>query len=842
MTNDDLSDDPPSDSQRHSGHQSAVAGSEQKESPVSGGFFSADSGDTVRGADDDDCPPSRIGDYEVLQTLGKGGMGVVYLARQSSVDRTVALKVIRPEQLAAMTEEQRQRALGRFRTEAQAAAQIDHENMVTLYEVGESDGQQFLSMRYVDGKSLAEILRFGPVDNTTAAKYACQVAAAVQEAHQRGILHRDLKPHNVLIDAKSSRALVTDFGLAKLAEHDGGLTRDGEVMGTPQYMSPEQARDSAGVTVRSDVYAIGATLYHMLTARPVFQAATVWETLQQVIDRQPVAPRQLNPAIDLDLETICMKCLEKEPERRYQSAGELTEELTRYLNHEPILARPVSTFGRIWRWSRRNRMIAASALAAVMCLVVALVSVSVSLIHTRAAFQRSEQSFQQALNAVNDFFTTVSEETLLDQPGLKPLRQDLMHQAQQYYQNFLAQREHDPTVEDLLGVTHYRVGLITEEIESPEAALEHFENAVELQRKLLDQHPNDLTAISDLANTLNKRGETLFRLDSITASLASIREARMLRQQLVRADPLQLEYRRLLANTHMNLGIVFKHQGNRTAAFAALDDAMSIRKELVAAFPDHPDVLRDVAKGHYAIGGIHVQAGHDDQAFEAFDQAIQAGKELIRLQSTHQDRYLLSGCYFSRAAIQPTQQALEDYSRALQEARPIALIHPNVDKYQEMVVNCGFEKAFCEKALGAIDDAIETLWLARQTAMMMARRADRYATEVAKILLEHARLTAEQQQNSDWWTIYHQSINDALSELPDSTVLQQLKSEMESRQTDSAYTPPQLRFPVAKPAESACLPAIPIWQEVRIAAETRLQAGFFDPSVALASVSRRSHR
>jgi tetratricopeptide (TPR) repeat protein/predicted Ser/Thr protein kinase len=298
--------------------------------------------------------PEKIGDYEIQATLGRGGMGVVYRARQKSVDRVVALKVIRPEALGGFAPEQRRAAVSRFVTEAQAAARLEHEAIVTIYEVGEADGRPFYSMQHVDGGSLRDRVEEGPLEARRCAALMQSVARAVHEAHQHGILHRDLKPHNILIDIESDLPLVTDFGLAKMLEGGQEITRTGEVFGSPPYMSPEQAIDASNVTIASDVYALGATLYHLLTGRPPFQGTSPESTIHQVINEQPMAPSQVNPKLHRDLETICLKCLEKQPAHRYQTAAEFADELDRFLHGRPIEARPVGRLGRTWRWAKRN--------------------------------------------------------------------------------------------------------------------------------------------------------------------------------------------------------------------------------------------------------------------------------------------------------------------------------------------------------------------------------------------------------------------------------------------------------------------------------------------------------
>jgi len=279
-------------------------------------------------------------------------MGVVYRARQVSLDRVVAVKMILAGQLA--TDEDVQR----FYVEAQAAAALDHPGVVPIYEIGEHGGQHYFSMGLVEGQNLAERLSSGPLQPRKAAELTRKVAEAVAYAHAQGVIHRDLKPANVLLD-ENDQPRITDFGLAKRVEADGGLTDTGSVLGTPNYMPPEQASGKSGlVGPTADVYSLGAILYALLAGRPPFQAATPSETLLQVIEQDAVPLRRLNPTVPRDLETISLKCLEKEPPRRYASAQELAEDLQRFLNGEPIRARPIGSASRAWRWCRRKPLVA----------------------------------------------------------------------------------------------------------------------------------------------------------------------------------------------------------------------------------------------------------------------------------------------------------------------------------------------------------------------------------------------------------------------------------------------------------------------------------------------------
>ena len=295
-------------------------------------------------------PRSGIfGDYELLEEIGRGGMGVVYRARQVSLNRIVALKMVLAGRLAEEED------LLRFRTEAEAAGRLQHPNIVAVHEVGEIDGQHFFSMEFIDGTSLAQRLRAGPLPGRTAARYIRQVARAVHCAHQNGTLHRDLKPGNIMID-RSDEPHVTDFGLAKRLGEDSGQTRTGTVVGTPSYMAPEQA---AGKTRElgppCDIYGLGAVLYELLTGRPPFRAETPVHTVMQVIENEPVPPRLLNANVDADLETICLKCLEKDAARRYASAEALAIDLDHYLSGEPITARTSNILGRLTRMLERSQ-------------------------------------------------------------------------------------------------------------------------------------------------------------------------------------------------------------------------------------------------------------------------------------------------------------------------------------------------------------------------------------------------------------------------------------------------------------------------------------------------------
>ncbi|MGO9108445.1 MAG: serine/threonine-protein kinase [Thermoguttaceae bacterium] len=326
-----------------------------KKCPTSAGDFTAtrefpaSSLEAVQRGDQPDrgLRARRFGDYEILEEIARGGMGVVYKARQISLNRIVAVKMILSGHLADESD------IRRFRIEAEAAANLQHPNIIGIYEVGQHDGHHFFSMEYVAGENLSQIIRKGLLSPKQAARYVRQIAAAIDYAHRHGVTHRDIKPSNVLIDDKD-QARVTDFGLAKRVECDQQLTASHQVVGTVPYMAPEQvvgSRDRVGPA--SDIYSIGALFYELLTRQPPFRGRTVLDTLEQIREHNPKPPRQINPQIPRELEMICLKCLEKNPEKRYRSAQELADDLERFLDGDSIsisgpnlLDRLLCTLGR----------------------------------------------------------------------------------------------------------------------------------------------------------------------------------------------------------------------------------------------------------------------------------------------------------------------------------------------------------------------------------------------------------------------------------------------------------------------------------------------------------------
>lgn len=449
-------------------------------------------------------PPLRVQPgYEILEELGRGGMSVVYRAKQLFLDRVVALKRIRAGLAAGPSD------LIRFRREAKAVSTLDHPHIVPVYDAGEQDGEVYLAMEYLAGGTLAERLARSPLSPIDAVRVIRQLAGAIAFAHDRGIIHRDIKPSNVLLvqrprsdDDSISDCMpkIADFGLAKW-DQDGGPAPSlaGMVAGTPSYMAPEQTSDAHGVGPAADVYALGATLYECLVGRPPFRGPTVLETLEQVREQEPVPPSKISPHCPRDVETICLKCLEKQPARRYGSPLELAADLDRLLRGEPIQARRASPFERAWKWARR-RPVTAALLAALMSLLT-LASMGgwwvsgvlrVALQERTTAQQRAERNLEHARDAWNGNLWTVSEQILADVPDTLQLRQELLETAvRQYEELFRLDGERDPTTRNTYHMLLMTLAQLHESLEQHQTAEQIFQQAARLAEELLVEVPND---------------------------------------------------------------------------------------------------------------------------------------------------------------------------------------------------------------------------------------------------------------------------------------------------------------------------------------------------------------
>jgi serine/threonine-protein kinase len=526
-----------------------------------------------------DAAVRSLGDYELLEEIAHGGMGVVYKARQKTLNRVVALKMVRSGDLGPEGER-------RFRLEAEFIASLDHPNIVPIYEVGEVAGRHFFSMKLMEGGSLAGQQERSPADPRSAARMVATVARAVHHAHQRGILHRDLKPANIMLD-RDETPHVTDFGLAKRLDVKDSLSQSGAVVGTLRYMAPEQLSGGrTALTTAADVYGLGGILYALLTARPPFDEADPVEALCKVREQMPKSPHEVNPRVDRDLATICLKCLEKEPARRYPSAEALAEDLERWLAGEPIVARPISRTERAWRWCRRNPVVAGLAAAVALLLVITIVGLSISTVLTRKAYKvadeqrrRAQQHSREARAAADKLLTQVGQERLTNIPGMELVRRELLQDALAFYQRFLEEDSTDTDMRQDVGKAYIRVAEIQGKLGRQKEEEDAFRQAEAVFHKLTDEFPDRPDYWQDLARCYEGSGWSA--LERPKEREQAIGHALEIREQLVQRFPQEAAYRDDLANTWRTLSNVQSRGGRREQAIETARLALGIQDQLV---------------------------------------------------------------------------------------------------------------------------------------------------------------------------------------------------------------------------------------------------------------------
>jgi serine/threonine-protein kinase len=596
-----------------------------------------------------DYTPETHERYTLTRLHARGGIGQVWLARDADLGREVALKELRPEQANNPV------VWSRFLEEAKITGQLEHPNIVPVHElVRAGEGRQpFYTMRFVKGRTLSEAIQdyhrrralgqAGTLEFRTLLGAFLGVCNAVAYAHSRGVIHRDLKPQNVIL-GDYGEVIVLDWGLAKLVERpeetltpavalaldaDRGETVEGQVLGTPAYMSPEQAEGRwDSVDRRTDIYGLGAILYEILAGQPPFDGDGIAELLRKVATEPPAPPRSLCPATPPPLEAVCLKALAKRPGDRYASARDLADEVRHYLADEPVSAYPEPAIAKLSRWGRRHRTLVAAAslllIAAVAGLSVGTVLLSQANARTerqrrlaQANFQTAEANFRKAREAVDEYFTKVSESKLLNVPGLQPLRKDLLESARNYYQQFLRDRGSDRTVRAEAAEAWYRLGFVESEVGTEAEAAKHFQEAVAMYEALARDHPGEPRYPSKLAMALNHLGNRQMMLGLDSDALRTMQRSVEIRRRVAMENPQVPEYQKELGTGLFNCGYLQERTGRAAESMPLYNEARALYERLIRDYPDVADYRYRLSGVFRNMGSLHEKSGRVDEAFKA---------------------------------------------------------------------------------------------------------------------------------------------------------------------------------------------------------------------------------
>eukprot|EP00913_Durusdinium_trenchii_P023312 g21890.t1 len=771
----------------------------------------------------------QFGDYELLHEIARGGMGVVYKARQTKLNRIVALKMIKSGELAGDEE------VKRFHAEAEAAAALDHPGIVPIYEVGQHNDQHFFSMGFVDGAGLDAQLKEGPLPPKDAAGLIKTIAEAVQYAHDKGIVHRDLKPANVLladaahpVDAQSGAAQqiganqtepgraapghndspttavenptsatragtarlfaprITDFGLAKNIAGDSGMTATGQVLGTPSYMPPEQAAGKIEqVGPLADVYSLGAMLYATLTGRPPFQSANVMETLKQVLEREPVSPAQLNPAVDKDLETIVLKCLEKEAAKRYPSARDFASDLDCYLTDKPISARPISRPARLWRWCKRNplgatvaglllflaiagpavaihqietnrqldnalageKIATATAQQKEQETATALAKVKVALASEQAALKRKDRALVETEKSIDAYVEVVKNAELLKETRFKPLLKELLKDALVHYTRFVEEHkgEQDEATLKRMEIALAEIGVINQQMGDQQQAVVAFQRVIAILKRLTRANPTTEEYPEELARIHMILGVCHNAIGQTTKAIASTQQALKLLEELASKNPTETRYQDMLASNHRNVAEYYGTIGKNSDALAACQLSLKIQEAVALQHPTVVKYQNNLAASHNNLYGLYQRIGKIPEALAAIKQAIMIREKLVRGNPTA-PRYqsYLAGSHFNLGTLYGTlgknTEALAAFRQALTIWEQLARENPTVTEYQDglALVHAGIGAHF--RKIGKMSESLAAFQQSIATRERLARENPKVTEFQSKLSHSHNSL------------------------------------------------------------------------------------------------------
>jgi serine/threonine protein kinase len=680
---------------------------------------------------------THLGHFQIESELGRGTFGIVFRAHDPRLGRDVALKVPRPE--ALVTAELRRR----FVREAQAAAGLEHPNIVTIYEAGEVGSVLYIASAYVPGTSLSAWLqgRTDAVAARSAAEIVATLADAVQHAHVRGVVHRDLKPANILLqgpengnaDLSSLTPKIADFGLARLlpdscdesAGEETAETRSGVIVGTPVYMAPEQARGmSRSVGPPADIYALGAILYELLVGRPPLRGETTLETLELVRSQEPVSPRRFLPKLSRDLETICLKCLEKSPAARYANAGALADDLRRFLAGEPTRARRASLWRRSAAWAKRRParttalIVGGGALAALAAVIVgytlrlgkANADLHEALDVAHQQRQVAESSSRLARRAIDDFSTRVAWDSRLRAQDLEKLRKELLQSALAFYKEFVAQQPGNPNLRAEQAAAHARLAYLAQDLGSTDEAIDSFRKALDIYDRLTTDGPGDQERAMLRATMYKDLGVIYTVSGRLAEAEDSSKHAVVILEELTQAHPEAQELRATLAKSYHNLANLFQTTTRLKDAEEYYEKARSIHEELAPQHPDIADCQMDLASTRLSLGEVYRATGRHALSEKLLFQALEVVEGLERkygqvpdiLSLVATNRSILGLLY---ADTGKPADAVASWTSAKVVLEKLVQSHPALVPYQAELAKCLRNLAGLELKLDRLDDA-----------------------------------------------------------------------------------------------------------------------------------------
>lgn len=799
-----------------------------------------------------------IGEFEIITRMGQGGMGVVYRAWQPSLGRQVAVK--------SLLRTGDPKAQARFAREIHALARVEHPHLIKIFSSGTDGDHWYYAMELIDGVDLGRVTERlqGKVRNTTALDYTqwideltiavrearlgetpiddkfnlsqllehlpgdnltptakenqsyvehvvrlmLQVANATHALHKAGVVHRDIKPGNIMLTANGQNAVLMDLGLAQMADDgQGKVTKTQQFIGTLRYASPEQVLSASSVDHRSDIYSLGASLWELLTLQPLFglqDESTALDLMQHIQYADPEPIRSYNNAVPKDLEAIVIKCLEKSRERRYQSAGELADELTRFLNGEPVQARPLGKLARTVRHIQRHP-IASGFVVTCVSTVVAMIVLAINLWALRTerqyttqlqvANQRADQSFRQAVKALDDIFTLVTDGDLRRRPDLQPLRNQLLTYYQNYVQQFGESQVLDGTMSlDLAGVFR-RMAKITKEVGNKHDALRHLDSAIRHYEDILAQDPLNLELAGTLSQTLIDRG-VLFQETRVydNAEHDFIR-ARDTLTELARDDAENEQYRSDLAEAYHSLGILYQEQNRYPQSLASYEEGRRIREQLVNESNER-EFKRDLGRSYGYLGDVQISMGDYQQAQKSYRRSVEIRQQVAEGDANdHEARFQLARGYRNLGHLSRLEGDLENaiqwYIKTTDEDRRLTKEEPLILDYRsdlgsfsndlaELLIDQGNvteNPELFERAQQLLDEALAmNLELASQTTndMLVIASLARTYVSLARLALmqdadqarKHLALSREQFAHLTSRTaddLYQQAVSEALS-------------------------------------------------------------------------------